>query len=70
MRLFQSERKLSRELSRILTAPKERVKNIERKTLNEEQDFVVYLPSDLEIDEFSSLHHYQIRDGAEVVLSL
>jgi hypothetical protein len=66
MRLFQSEGRLTKELSRILTSPQEKMNNVERRALKEEQDFLVYLDSDLEIDHMSS--HYQIRDGYEVVL--
>lgn len=68
MKLFQSERRLSRELSRILTAPQEKMRFAEKRAQEEEEDFLVYLPSDLEVNEFS--HHYLIRDGAEIVLQL
>ena len=67
MKLFQSERRLNRELSRILTAPQEKVRYAERRAQEDEEDFLVYLPSDLEIDNF---HHYQIRDEGEVLLRL
>lgn len=69
MRFFQSERRLSRELSRMLTAPQDKMRDVELRTQKDEEDFLVYLPSDLEIDEVS-YHHYQIRDGSEVVLRL
>jgi len=69
MRFFQSERRLSRELSRMLTAPQDKMKNVEMRAQKDEEDFIVYLPSDLEVDEVS-YHHYQIRDGYEVVLRL
>lgn len=66
MRLFQSERRLSKELSRILTSPQEKISTVEKRALKDEQDFLVYLDSELEVDHFS--YHYQIRDGYEVVL--
>lgn len=69
MRLFQSERRLSRELSRILTAPQDKIRHVERRAQKDEEDFVVYLPSDLEINE-TSFQHYQLRDGGEVVLQV
>lgn len=69
MRLFQSERKLSQEVSRILTAPLEKRQLAERKAENEDADFVAYLPSDFEINEMS-FHHYQIKDGSEVIMSV
>jgi hypothetical protein len=69
MRLFQSERRLSKELSKILTSQQEKLLNVEKRALKDEQDFLVYLESDLEVDE-TNFHHYQIRDGSEVVFRL
>jgi hypothetical protein len=69
MRLFQSERKLSQELSRILTAPKEKRQMVERRAEKEDADFIAYLPSDFEISEMS-FQHYQVKDGSEVLLSV
>jgi hypothetical protein len=69
VRLFQSERRLTRELSRILTSPQEKIRHVERRAQEDEEDFIVYLPSDLELSE-TSYHHYQLRDGAEIVLQV
>jgi hypothetical protein len=70
MKLFQSERRLSRELTRILAAAQEeKMLFAEKKAQEDEEDFLVYLPSDLQVNEVS-FHHYQIRDGAEIVLQL
>lgn len=69
MKLFQSERRLSRELARILTSPQEKILSFEQRVLIDEQDFLVFLDSELEV-EGGSLEHYQIRDGYEVVLKI
>jgi hypothetical protein len=68
MRLFQSERRLSKELTKIFTADQgERLKLAEERVRAEEHDFIVYLPTDLVIDT-NSINHLKIRDGHEVVL--
>ena len=69
MRMFQSERRLNKELSRILTAPEDKIQLAERKALEEEEDFLVYLPSELEIKE-TSFSFIKFRDGAELVLEI
>ena len=69
MRMFQSERRLNKELSRILTAPEDKIQLAERKALEEEEDFLVYLPSELEIKE-TSFSFIKVRDGAELVLEI
>ncbi len=69
MKLFQSERKLSEELSRILAAPLEKRQMVERMAEKEDADFIAYLPSDFEVNEMS-FHHYQIKDGSEIVINV
>ncbi len=69
MRMFQSERRLSKELSRILMSPEDRMQLAERQALEDEADFLVYLPSDLEIQE-TSFSFIKVRDGAELVLNV
>lgn len=69
MRMFQSERRLNKELSRILTLPEEKIQLAERQALEDEEDFLVYLPSELEIKE-SSFSFIKIRDGSELVLEI
>jgi hypothetical protein len=68
MRMFQSERRLSKELSRILVSPEERILHAERQALEEEADFLVYLPSELEIQE-KSFSFIKVRDGLDLVLN-
>lgn len=65
--MFQSERRLSKELSRILVAPQEKMELVERRALEDEQDFLVSLPSDWEIQEGSFI---RLREGAELVLAV
>jgi hypothetical protein len=67
--MFQSERRLTKELSRILTAPEDKIQMAERRALEDEEDFLVFLPSDLEIRE-SSFSFIKVRDGAELVLNI
>jgi hypothetical protein len=69
MRMFQSERRLSKELSRILTSLEEKIKVEERRALEDEEDFVVYLPSEVEVNE-GEFSFIKIRDGAEVLLQI
>ncbi len=69
MRMFQSERRLTKELSRILTSPEEKIQLAERRALEDEEDFLVYLPSDLEIKE-GSFSFIKVRDGSELVLDI
>lgn len=69
MRMFQSERRLTKELSRILTSPEEKIQDAERQALEEEEDFLVYLPSDLEIQE-GNFSFIKVRDGTELVLDI
>jgi len=69
MRMFQSERRLTKELSRILTAPEDKIQLAERRALEDEEDFLVFLPSDLEIME-GSFSFIKVRDGAELVLDI
>jgi hypothetical protein len=67
--MFQSERRLTKELSRILTSPEEKIQLAERRALEDEEDFLVYLPSDLEIKE-GSFSFIKVRDGSELVLDI
>lgn len=69
MRLFQSERRLMLEISKMINSDKERRKSVESKAEQEDRDFLVYLPSELQIDE-GQLSHFQIRDGSEIVLRI
>jgi len=67
MRMFQSERRLTKELSRILTSPEEKIQIAERRALEDEADFLVYLPSDVQIKE-GSFSFIKVRDGSELLL--
>jgi len=67
MRMFQSERRLTKELSRILTSPEEKIQIAERRALEDEADFLVYLPSDVQINE-GSFSFIKVRDGSELLL--
>jgi hypothetical protein len=69
MRMFQSERRLSKELTRILTSAEANMELAERQAQQDEADFLVYLPSDLEIRE-SSFSFIKVRDGGELVLNI
>jgi hypothetical protein len=69
MRMFQSEMRLSKELSRILTSPEEKMKVEERRALEDEEDFVVYLPSEVEVNE-GGFSFIKIRDGSEILLQI
>lgn len=60
MSLLQSERKLSRQLDRALKT-QDKLRSLEKRATQEEQDFLVYLPDELEVNALS-YHHYQLLD--------
>ncbi len=69
MKLLQSDRRLNTEISRIHKLSIERKLDIEKRVLEEGEDFLVFLDSELQIEIFN-FHFLQIRDGSEILLRL